>query len=188
MANLKAAAQKIDAEVGEKLARSRVTLPLPIYAGRYAGRFAPLEQDTLGEVGELANLAADGGSLSPEDERKAMETLALAVFDSCRVILARTSKDGGWERLEHDDGRPVRFDADLAEVLELEVPEGYELDSAGVVIACWSTKDEDTGKVSLNESALGTFATGLISWTNDTTKPVEDEIVEGPHGGPKSSG
>jgi hypothetical protein len=178
MATLKQSAAKIEQEVTSKLARGTITFPLPIYGGRYAARFGVLGQDAMTALEQATE------SLTAENAHEAEEVTGQMVADACRVILAKTDARGEWESLTHEDGRPVLFDQDFATELGLDPAAGHPLDSmAAVVLACWVTTEGD-----LASQALIAFVERLMEWMRDTTKPVEGEIVEGQHGGPKSSG
>lgn len=178
MATLKQTAAKIEAEVESKLARGTVTLPLPVYGGRYAARFGVLGNDAQNA------LEAAIEALTAEDSHEAEEVTGQIVADACRVILAKTDARGEWEPLQHEDGRPVRFDEEFASELGLDPAPGHPIDSmAAVVLACWVTTEGD-----LASQALIAYVERLMGWMTDTARPVEGEIVEGPLGGPKSSG
>jgi hypothetical protein len=166
VANLKQTARDIEARAKRKLARGTVDLALPIFDGAYGARFGVLGSE------RLAELEAIGADESMTAEA-ANDAAAEFVFDACRQILARG--DGkGYEPLTHDDGRPVRFDEEFAEALELEPPAGKPSIGSGadVVLSCWTT---DTGE--LNGPALNNYAIRLLTWMQDTTSRVEGELV-----------
>lgn len=174
MARLTDVAAKIEQRTTAKLARGSVVLELPLYEGQYAGRFGVLPDDVQAEFERVAQ--------DPDVPReKALEVAGDLIASSCRVILGRSVAGGEYERLEHDDGRPVRFDEDFARALGLERGDGKPIeDMAGVVIACWTTAEGD-----VNTAALNTFAIRLVTWMTDTRAPLEGEVVEGPPGGRK---
>lgn len=185
MANLKQTAAKIEQRTSAKLARGTVTLELPVYDGQYAARFGVLDEAS---IEALTTLQVKMMNATEANVHEALEAAAQVIADASRRIVARSEKGGEYEPLEHDDGRPVLFDQEFAEALDLEAAPGYELDSmAGVVLACWVVEDAENERA-LSALDLVAFAEKLGNWMQNTRAPVEGEVVEGPLGGPKSSG
>lgn len=166
MANLREVAKAVEKRAGKKLARGTIDLPLPIFGGEYGARFGVLNAERLAEFEDMTS----NETVTAEE---ALEVAADFVADSCRVILARPEDGKDFAPLEHDDGRPVRFDQDFAEALGLEPPDGQALDSmTDVVYAVWTT---DTGEV--NPAALNRFAIRLLNWSQNTSRKVEGELA-----------
>lgn len=178
MANLRDVARAVEQRGARKLARGSVVLPLPIFEGQYAGRFGVLDGERLQEFEQFTTRES-----VPPDE--ANEVAADFIADALRQVLGCSEAGGTFDPLEHDDGRPVRFDQDFAEALELEPPAGVTLDSmAAVVLAVFSVEAE--ARVELNTAALQGFAIRLLEWMQDTSRHVQDELAGESVGGPKS--
>lgn len=175
MANLTDVAQRVAQRSKHKLARGTVDLPLPIYEGQYAGRFGVLDADgIIAFEREMEQANADDSDLT--------ERIAQFVADSCRVVLARSEAGGEYEKVTHDDGRPVRFDEDFASALDLTLPDDEKIGSmADVVRAVWCVEDSDGG-VQVNSPALNTFGTQLLGWMQDTSQEIAGELVGGLNG------
>lgn len=168
MANLKQTAAQIERRTKSKLARGTVDLELPIYDGQYAGRFGVVGEQVQDEMMEAVNTPG-------ADRARALEATATFIAQSCRTLLGRGTKGGKMETLEHEDGRPVRFDLEFAEALELDAADGFPLDRMeAVVLACW-VNDEGV----LNDMALGKFVEALARWMTDTRREIEGEVVGG---------
>lgn len=181
MAKLTDVAARIEQRTQAKLARSSVILELPLYEGQYAGRFGLLPEETQREFERLAE-RAQRDELPYEE---AMDAAADMIGDACRQVLARSEPGGPYEPLEHDDGRPVRLDEDFARALTLERGDGKPIDSSGgVVIACW-TVEGPGGDLEVNTAAVQGFAIRLLTFMQDTRRPVEGEIVGEAVGGRK---
>lgn len=174
MPSLREVAQAVQTQTKRKLARGSVVFLLPIYEGRYAARFGVLDAERVGEVERMEDHA------SPTE---VLEAQALFIADACQVILGAAEPGGKRGALTHTDGRPVRFDEEFAEALELEpAPDhGPFASSADVVLACWTAEDDD-GKRALNSIALNLFALRLLEWMSDTRAAVEGELVGGSNG------
>jgi hypothetical protein len=184
MARLTDVAAKIETRTTAKLARSSVVLELPLYDGQYAGRFGLLPDETQREFERLAE-RAQADELEPAE---AINAAADMIADSCRRILARSEPGGPYEPLEHDDGRPVKFDEDFAKLLGLRLPDEQPIGSmADVVRACWTVEDDagDEGTLEVNTTALQGFAIRLLRFMQDTRAPVEGEVVGEAVGGRK---
>jgi hypothetical protein len=180
MANLKAAAAKIEQRTKAKLARGAVSLPLPIFEGQYGARYGVVSEEAMDRFEKIAEKAE-------VTRHEAVEVAAEFIADACRTILARTGPDDPWEALQHDDGRPVRFDEDFVEALGLEPAEGEYAPEGGVIAsdvdAVLAVFVTDTGE--LNTAALNQHAGRLLTWMQNTEAPVIGELVEGPQGGPR---
>jgi hypothetical protein len=166
MANLRDVARSVEQRAAHKLARGAVTLPLPLYDGHYLGRFGVLDPERISEFERLRDPSAD-----------ALEAAADFIADSCRYLMARPEGSSVPVKLTHDDGRPVRFDADFAEAVGLEAAPGRELASmTDVVFAAWTVEDDD-GERAVSTIALDLFGSKLLEWMRDTTRLVEGELV-----------
>lgn len=166
MGNLRDVARSVEQRAKSKLARGAVTLRLPIYDGQYLGRFGVLSQERIAEFERLRDPDADS-----------VEAAAEFIADALRYVMARPDDGSVPVKLTHDDGRPVRFDKDFAEALGLEPPPGGELSSmADVVLACWTTEDDEGERV-VSAIALDLFGARLLDWMQDTTRLVEGELV-----------
>lgn len=177
MASLKDAAAAIERRGAAKLVRASVLLPLPIFEGQYAGRFGILPPERLQVFDEVMQDSAG----RDEGSAQALRTAADFIADSCRQLHARLEPGGPFEPLTHDsDGRPVRFDAEFAETVGLDPPDGAAKFEGmeEVVLACWTT---DEGEVS--SVALHGFGIRLLGFMQDTTRDVEDELVGESRGG-----
>jgi hypothetical protein len=171
MARLTEVASRIERDVSHKLARGTLVLPLPVYEGSYAAQFGVADAARMDEFAETM------GRDVPADETVA--EAAQFIADTCRRILARDGK--GWEALEHEDARPVRFDEDFAKTLGLRLPGDVEpASSSDVVLACWVTDEGD-----IANAAIASLSIRLLNWMKDTRAPVEGEIVQGLPGGRK---
>jgi hypothetical protein len=166
MANLRDVARSVEQRAKHKLARGAVTLPLPIFDGQYLGRFGVLDQDRIAEFERLRDPDADS-----------VEAAAEFIADALRYVMARPDDGAVPVKLTHDDGRPVRFDEDFAEMLGLEPAPGRELASmADVVLACWTVEDDD-GERMVSAIAVDLFGARLLDWMQDTSRLVEGELV-----------
>jgi hypothetical protein len=165
MANLREVAREVERRSVHKFARGTVVLPLPVYEGQYAARFGVLGAERLAEferVGETYTIEQN------------MEACADVIAEACRQILGRGKAGGKYEELTHDDGRPVLFDVDFAEALDLPAPPGKDKHEglSDVVMACWTSDDGE-----IITTALNAFAVKLIGWMTDTARAVEGEIA-----------
>lgn len=168
MATLKDAAAAIEKRGAQRLVRSSVVLPLPIFEGQYAARFGVLPPARL----DAFEASGRGEDLTDEESHRVAADL---LADSCRYLLARLEPGGEFVKLTHDsDGRPVRFDAEFAETIGLE-PLGdattFE-DMADVVLACWTTDDGEVSGIALQQ-----FTIRLLGWFRDTARTVEGELA-----------
>lgn len=173
MANLRDVAQQVEQRSKRKHARGSVVLPLPLYEGSYAARFGVLGEERLAEFEQAVTQ-----DLTDED---AVDIITDFVAEACRVIGVVDGRK--FDALRHDDGRPVRFDQDFAELLKLERADGEPIDSmAAVVRAVWTVEegdDEGGTKLVMNVSALSVFGHRLRQWMEDTNREVEGELVGG---------
>lgn len=174
MANLTDVARQVESRSKRKLARGTVDLPLPIYEGQYGARFGVLDSEGLAAFEREMETA--------REEDDPTERIAQFVADSCRCVIARTQLGGPYEKVTHEDGRPVRFDEDFAEALGLRLPNDEALSSAAdVVRAAWCVEDDD-GAVQVNSAALNTYGTHLLGWMQDTSQELAGELVGGLNG------
>lgn len=166
MANLRDVARRVEQRSAHKFARGTVVLPLPLYEGQFAARFGVLGAERLAEFERL------GESFTVEQNT---EACADVIAEACRQILGHGELGGKYEELTHDDGRPVLFDVDFAEALELPPPPGKDKHEglSDVVLSCWLS--DDTGEVIT--TALNSFAVRLVGWMTDTARAVEGEIA-----------
>lgn len=171
MGDLQAIAQQVQRRAHAARPRATVDLPLPLHAGALAARFGLCSEQTLEAFEDLAQ--RDDVS-SEEGIDVALEFIA----DACRQVLSVNGKDV--EPLTHTDGRPVRFDKGFAAAFALEP---VEESMAAVVREVWRLEDG-----TLNQMALQGFGTRLLTWMQDTSSPVEGELVGESRGGAPSTG
>lgn len=165
MANLREVAKDVERRSAAKFARGSIVLSLPIYEGQYAARFGVLPAERLVEFERL------GESFTVEQNTEACADL---IGEACRQILGRRKAGGPYEELTHDDGRPVLFDVDFAEALDLPAPPGKDKHEglSDVVLSCWMSDDGE-----VITPALNSFAVKLVGWMTDTARAVEGEIA-----------
>ena len=165
MASLREVAREVERRSARKFARGSVVLPLPLYESQYAARFGVLGAERLAEFERI------GESFTVEQNT---EACADFIAEACRQILGRGTAGGKYEELTHDDGRPVLFDVDFAEALELPAPPGKDKHEglSDVVLSCWMSDDGE-----VITTALNAFAVKLVGWMTDTARAVEGEIA-----------
>lgn len=161
----------VKAQAERVLPRSTVDLVLPVYDGAFAARFGVLDPDAL----ETAHDRLTSSENVADNAQACCDFLA----DACRVI-CRRQPEGEATPLEHDDSTPVRFDSRFAESLGLSLAEE---NAAAVVRACWTTEDG-----TLSAMALDAFATRLLGWMQDTSRPVVGELLGESQGSRPSNG
>lgn len=178
MGNLRDVARRVEARSGGKLARATVVRMLPLYGGAFAARFGMLPMDAIRAIEQQAEAGMDDDA--------SLDLTAGFVADACRQLYAR--EGGGLEALTHDDGSPVRFDEQFAEVLGLEPIPGRDAfeGSHDVVLACWVVEDPEGGERMLNVPAVNAYSIELLEWMQDTTRRVEGEVVGESNGTLKS--
>ncbi|HKV66545.1 MAG TPA: hypothetical protein VJN72_00540 [Gaiellales bacterium] len=136
-------------------------LPVPGLNGLLVVRYRPLGPEQMDRyVAKRARIIDKGGELA--DLSSTDSSLDL-MAQACVCLLA------GGEPLEHD-GSPVRFDARLADVLNIAFPPGYEPTAREVILRLFGQ----------NAMSVDAHASRLLDWMRD---PEAVGLGESPAGG-----
>lgn len=138
----------------ERLADERLDLPIPTWGGELVARYQVPDPSALARQTQARRAAGS-------DVEAASSANADFLIDCVAQVLART-ENGRLEALMTPQGTAVRFDQPLADLL------GVEVENAREVVAHLFAS---------NPIAIGTQASTVLTWLQDTSQEVEGALV-----------